>query len=591
MHLDGLNEQQLPIVKEYERHCSVVSCPGSGKTKTITSKIGYLLEKFPDANIGAVTFTKRAADEMSARISKSVGDKFKQVTVKTFNSMGLFQLGNKKKPLIPFWEQKKIYRDLYKGSPLKEGLSFEQFVEQLSNAKSTVDKSSLSDLVLESLNTYEESLRKKGKMDFSDQINYPTTLMLSDDLAPLKFDYLMIDEFQDCDEYQLLWIDLIIKKTNVVCTIVSDDDQSIYSFRGSMGFNGIRQFEESHNAVRMVLGVNYRSHSEIIFPAETLIKKNQNRVDKQIISFKGEGGSCQHIHFEDENEMAEECVVNVSINPGDWTIIARTNGEFKKIQSYFLNNDIPFHMNDSNSIFKKDEIELLVAILEGLAKKEESAVVAMMIIEKMSDHEVEDLRAHNKENLFNFLCSEEAQYPDHFTKKTKAQLEMIHERAVNWRYLLEHGNLGGLLNSVGKWLGSYYEPDNGTIDESAPVVVCKLLNRLKGNLKQRLVILERIKRQKEPLPGQVLLMTAHGAKGLEFPNVIIIGANENNFPQGDKKDSKVDVEEERRLFYVAATRAEKKLLIYSYSEKMYWGELIPCEPSRFISEADWGGTV
>lgn len=595
MPLSGLNPQQYDAATELERHCSVLSIPGSGKTKMVISKIAHIFQTCHNrTRVGAVTFTKKAAEEMRSRVGESVPENIikSRLLVKTFNAMGMYQLnsvstrGRKKTRyrIAENWELKSIAaRGIQE---LGIDLSTDDFLSIAGNVKSTVDRSKIENKTQISIyEFYQDSLKEKGAIDFTDQILLAVEGMENGTIAPPDFDYLMVDEFQDADELQLKWLDLIIKLRNPVVTVVGDDDQAIYAFRGSQGYKGVAHFEKTHNARRIVLDTNYRSHAEILHHSAKLIERNPNRVSKDFKSFRGPGGSASWKHLTNEEEQVEQYVAIIEDaykRTGKYSsvaIIARTNEELIACEMELTLRNIPSYIHGGGSFADSFAFRVFISLLKSVASKLEDGVLHTLSMEGMRDDDIARLRALNDGNLLNIIRKKEISVPDSFSKDAIRTLEDTVDLFVQWRELLEEdNNISLVVMSVEEYLIR-----SADCNKNALSAVARLINRQKGTLSERIRRAQELLEKDDQTDNAVHLITSHSSKGLEFPVCIIINCNQYVFPFKDNSQGKTTmaktlkekpalekshVEEERRLFFVAMTRAENELYLLSIAQKV-----------------------
>lgn len=620
MPLDGLNKEQLDAASELERHCSVVSIPGSGKTKMVIAKIGHIFKINPNTKIGAVTFTKKAANEMRERVLKTVDEKIikKNLLVKTFNSMGLHQLKLKYKTkarsalrIIESWEKAQIG----KNGVDKLGLDITpaDFIDKAEAVKILVDKTKVSKEDMSCFEFYQDSLKQKHAIDFTDQILLAVEGMEDGSVPVPKFDYLMVDEFQDSNELQLKWLDLIIEKSGAIVTIVGDDDQSIYSFTGGLGYKGILYFEKKHNARRIVMDINYRSKEEILYHSEKLISRNKERVPKNFRSFHGKGGVVKWLHCKDESEVSNRYIEIISSrfgkdvkNYGDFAIIGRTNDELAQAEMILRAFNIPSFMHGGGSFSETFVFKFFISLLRSADCKIEDGIIHALNAFKVNDFDIAALRHELNGNLLNAIRKDSFDYPCNMNSKNISKCEEVFSNFRAWRHQLCDDNINMAITGITEFLiqetSENYEPSIKTVS--------KLLKKIKGSIGRRILRLKDMFDKEETDGNAVHLITAHSSKGLEFPICFILGSNQYMFPLRNHDENAQSMatvlkdkpfmplehlKEERRLYFVAMTRAEKELYLMSASEKEFVpkegsskkkSDKFELEISQFIPEAD-----
>lgn len=585
--LAGLNPEQLETAL-HRGHCLAIACPGSGKTKTLAAKAAFFLRE--GARVGAVTFTRDAAIELRERIVKAAGPGHQaRLLVGTFHSIDMLMafpntrqsefgaaiLRDMRSPYKKPW---KIVNDgVRKGYLLRAmaesgigNLSFEEASRVIEEGKAGVSGALLEPTHKEMLSVYEQLMNRSGQIDFQDIILHTNKALLAGDMTPLKVDYLLIDEFQDTDHAQFQWAEMHAG-AGIATTAVGDDDQSIYAFRRALGYSGLERFAEQFNAQRIMLGTNYRCHSEILSTSERLISCNRERIAKRLHAHKGPGGNAEWKRFRSPVEEAEESseAARLAFSTGtSFAVIARTNRALDDVESALINNGTPFRRAEGSSIFNYPEVQVYLALLRSLSKPSVRDVDQVLAWAGMSEGDIAEIH-----RLFGN------------TIRMGAKGDFVDSRISDhgrdiWRSFADHHikwsmnqkNTNFRMNRIGikDWLLDHLKkPGNPKRIELIDRLLYDNDRVIEPRLKE-VMEMERSRKEKASVPNAVALITAHGSKGLEYDRVWIIRAEEGMFP-----DEESSLEEERRLMFVAMTRAKEKLWISSTDEKL---------PSVFLKE-------
>ena len=612
MNTEHLNPEQAKAVNTINGPVLIIAGAGSGKTRVITFRIAHMLESgIPQSQILALTFTNKAAREMEQRIKELTGKKLQNLTISTFHALGVKILREYIDRLG--WRQNfSIYDEVDRNQLIKES------AKELKIATETLDVYGVGTAVYRPLyNEYQAGLKLFNAVDFDDLIMLPIKLFTEhpDVLAVYKnrYRYVMVDEFQDTSIQQYQMMHLIADDN--VC-VVGDDDQSIYSWRGA-NYENIRLFEKDFpHLVEIKLEQNYRSTGTILAAANGVISHNTNRKEKALWSGNGSGKPIEI--FIPENEAAEADFIADTIltekmrenrSYADFGVLIRTNGLGRAIEEAFLDANIPYRMSGGTSFFQRKEIKDIISYLRvianpdddinllriintprrGIGKKTLEVLSAIatekecsirMAIHALLERPPDDFREKSLADLEEFVelisserkqllsgkglagkvrkLVERIQYFDYLTQEFQKN-----EKAARFKFL----NIESLLQSIDTWETN---PDN--FDPS----LYTYLNRI--------TLLSRDDQNEEDT-GEVNIMTIHAAKGLEFPVVFIAGAEEGIIPHARSMEENAgDVEEERRLFYVAITRARDKLIITSCRTRRRQAGLLECSPSPFLEE-------
>lgn len=615
--LNALNSAQREAVLDFDHNLLILACAGSGKTRTITSKIAYALEQglYKPHQILAVTFTNRAAKEMRDRISQMLPEQnLSMLEMRTFHSFGAFLLRR-------FGEEAGlsdnfcIYDDDDSLALLSTFIKVDKkdlrgYQKSISKAKDlglTPQSKDLAEINEDPyfriiFNNYEEALAKTGNVDFADLIKIPADLLARKDsqasqYCKSRFKLILVDEYQDSNREQFRFLrNLVSEDARLV--VVGDDDQSIYSFRGA-DVSNILTFSRSFDNVREVkLEKNYRSTDEILRPAGALISNNTTRHAKQIVSADGKKGKKPAVMVNDSGKQEAERIANLIHNVKDYdntAILYRTNAQSQLFEQQLMLKRIPYKVVGALKFYEREEVKDSLALLYLAMNHKDKVSFRRMInkpargIGEITQQKIADLGEDMHEAL-NI-------YKD---KAKGAAAEGARLFLSSWdnmeRRIDEGENLGEVLYKAldeFKILDHY----NSEPDKATRIAKIENLGELVSVLKETgsgrpalVAFLEKLALDSTTLgehdsrdESGVTLITMHNTKGLEYDNVFCVGLEESIIP-GKNIDSPFGMEEERRILYVAMTRA-RKLLYLSYSKgRMMWGRFETAFPSSFLKE-------
>ena len=612
MNLDTLNERQKEAVKTLGP-LLVLAGAGSGKTKVLTTKVAYLiLEKnISPHHILAITFTNKAAKEMKDRILDMVGMIGYQIQISTFHSFGLTilkkhydKLGLSKNFTILDSDDTNIliknilkdcnYEENYKA--IKSIISNNKNALIDTNAFEKFVSNDYDEMVLDVYQRYEARLKKNNSVDFDDLLMLPIVLFKKypDILKEYQeqYRYILIDEYQDTNEAQYLLAKMISSKYKNIC-VVGDDSQSIYSWRGS-NYKNILNFEKDYpNCQTVYLEQNYRSTKTIISASNELIKNNIHRKDKNLWTNNEQGVKIEyHIALNEKDEayyVVNEInkLINNGVKLSDIAILYRTNAQSQNFEKELILSNIPYKVVGSVYFYNRKEIKDLLAYLKLIYNKDDDVSltriinvprrkIGKMTIDKLKEKAnqlnislydaidsgkelefknlIEDLRKQKDEmTLTNFI--------DLVLDKTGLIKELENENTIEAETRIEN------LNEF-KTIAIQFEENYGIIsleDFLNEISLVADVTEYKNN-------------------DGITLMTVHSAKGLEFDNVFIVGLEESIFPHINSLDNSEQLEEERRLCYVAITRAKKRLWLVNAETRIIYGNKVKNLESRFIKE-------
>ncbi len=630
-YLKELNDRQIEAVNTINGPILIIAGAGSGKTRTITFRIAHMLETgIPQNSILSLTFTNKAASEMAIRVTSLTRKKCTHLTISTFHSFGA-KLLRSSIHHIGYKANFSIYDQSDKMALIKE------VARELKFPREAVDAYALAHLFsdiktgMRSWNSendqyrelyaeYLDHLKTYNAVDFDDLIVLPIRL-LRDTPEILqsyqdRFHYFMVDEFQDTSKLQYELIRLLAEKSKNLC-VVGDDDQSIYSWRGA-DYGNILQFEHDFpGVIEIKLEQNYRSTETILSAANGLISHNRNRKHKNLWTGEKGGNALEVIFPENEEDEAHFIAEQIrSVKQTDGTpfhevgVLVRTNSLTKTIETAFLKDNIPYKVSGGTSFFQRKEVKDIISYLRimanpdddvsflricntprrGIGKKtirtlrsiaEEKGYSIYSALSAALHLEVSPFPTKVKTDLWDFVSVVEVYREKMLSGKPMApSLKAMVEELGYWAYLVQetHGNERTAKFKYGNILAftdilETYEGNPDTIDPN----LFDFLNRI--------TLITRDDNQESDENGRVNLMTIHSAKGLEFDIVFLPGVEENIIPHARaiEEDPK-NIEEERRLFYVALTRARKKLYLSSCRTRKLLRNTIDCIPSPFLDE-------
>lgn len=599
--LDDLNPEQREAASCLG-HCLTIAAPGSGKTKMLAAKAAYLLSG--GSSVVAVTFTRDSALELRERIIKQAGlENLPRLLVGTFHSVDLLMafpsrakssmgseiLKHSRSSLAKPWN---IAREGVRRSAVERAmaesclldLNIEKASARIEEIKSGHEPAKL-DGEKTLVDVYDDVLRRQGVIDFQDILLLTNKGLQSGAITPLKTNFLLLDEFQDTDITQFQWT-MEHASSGCKVTAVGDDDQSIYGFRRALGYQGMEAFRTQLSATRVVLGLNYRSHAEVLQPANLLITLNLAREKKALVSHKGPGGSVFWEKFDNPELEAQACTGKAldAVREGKTLgVLARTNKRLDDVETQLVAERVPYSRTGSDSILKYRETAVLVAALGCLVRDDAGDADEVLAWCRIDEDDLAALHKSFGKGIFAQDMNRAKMGKAPIKDETKTILTKLSARFAHWRVFIRTDGSNFVIPELTDMLS-----DHTTDKWSKTIldVVSKMFiprPDAKGNIRptSRADFMDRLQRIRDAMSGKadkkadaiqpVSLMTAHGSKGLEFDSVWIVGAEEGIFPSKDGFEV-----EERRLFYVAMTRARKNLWISCSGSK---------PPSSCISEA------
>ncbi|MCQ2588891.1 MAG: UvrD-helicase domain-containing protein [Treponema sp.] len=625
---DELNPQQYRAVTTTDGAILIIAGAGSGKTRVITFRIAHMLDKgIPQSQILALTFTNKAAKEMETRIKELTQRKLQNLTVSTFHAFGVKVL-RADIDKLGYRENFSIYDETDRVALIKEcgrelkyspdAMDIYMIGNLISNIKTgRKNWETSNDMYRPLYESYQEGLKLYNAVDFDDLIVLPIKLFKEcpEVLAKYRdrFKYIMVDEFQDTSHQQYELMHLLADK-NVA--VVGDDDQSIYSWRGA-DYQNIINFEKDFDVTEIRLEQNYRSTETILEAANGVIAHNTNRKDKKLWSGNGGGKPIEIFMPENESDEADfiaESILGIAAEErrkyDEFGVLMRANTQSRWIEEAFLQSNIPYVMSGGTSFFERKEIKDIISYLRVIANHDDDINLLRIIntprreIGRVTIQLLNDVAEKNGCTLWNAIDYCLHAQDSAATESVKENLQIFVDIIENHRQKLLSGR--GLSQKVRQMVEDINYKDYLITEysKSEKAVRFKLLNieslinsmevwendpdNTNPNLfnyLNRITLISRDNGDDENDKGKVNLMTIHASKGLEFPVVFIAGAEEGLIPHARSvEENNGDVEEERRLFYVAITRARDKLFISSCRKRRHMQMVRECEPSRFLDE-------
>jgi ATP-dependent DNA helicase Rep len=632
--MSKLNPQQQTAVKTIDCPLLVLAGAGSGKTRVITEKIAYLVKQGLSArHIAALTFTNKAAREMKERVAKLLDDKkLRGLRVSTFHSLGLDILRKEHKVLqyktgiTLFDEQDKItlLKNLITHSNSNYDMDavniYSGQIGQWKNAFITPEQALQQADIADQENAilyadYTRSLKAYNAVDFDDLILLPVLLLQQNpDILEKwqnKIRYLLVDEYQDTNITQYQLVKLLVGKLGKF-TVVGDDDQSIYAWRGAQPEN-LAQLQKDYARLKVIkLEQNYRSYGRILKVANQLIANNPHVFEKKLWSDRMFGEPLRVLSHKNDLEEAKQVVSEIvhhkfktGASYGDYAILYRSNHQSRLFERSLREHDVPYFINGSTSFFAYAEIKDILSYLKLFVNQDDDAAFLRIVNtprREIGPSTLEKLGAYANDrhiSLFN-ACSEmgltqklsetavnRLQKFCQWIQKTSAAMQTGDTfvemdnfiQQINYpQWVQENSNTQQAaerkmknIAELTEWLQRIAKSD-GAEDKSLDEIVAKI---------QLMDILDR--NQDEQADDQVSLMTLHAAKGLEFPHVFLIGIEEDILPHQNSIETD-NIEEERRLAYVGITRAQRTCTFSYCTHRKRYGDISETEPSRFLAE-------
>ncbi len=662
--LEGLDEQQRAAVSQTEGPVLIVAGAGSGKTRVLTGRIAYLLEKGcePD-RILALTFTKKAATEMKERISEMVGDrKARRLYMGTFHSVfirflrefadrlgypssfTIYDTGDSVSAIKSCLKEMHLDDKVYKPKDVLGRISMAKNnlvtpAAYKANTQAIVnDTHAKKPEICNIYAKYAEKCKAAGVMDFDDILLNMNILFkdFPDALASVadRFDYILVDEYQDTNFAQYLILKKLSQRHRNIC-VVGDDSQSIYAFRGAK-IENILNFRKDYPECRLFrLEQNYRSTRNIVGAANSLIEKNESRIPKTCFSRGDEGDRIRLVKAYTEAEeailIASAIIKRMSAEHcqyQDFAILYRTNSQSRAIEEALRKRNLPYMIYSGNSFFDRAEVKDMMAYLKLAVNPNDDESFRRVLnkpargIGATSEEALANAARNAGVSLFQ-ACSTGALAASGLKQAAMSRILAFHSMIAEANAAVPVKDAFSVARELSARCGLYasFKEDNSIENQSRAANVEELLNSIQGFVEDRrnemkeemladgsAVDVESINDEDLPVvtlgdfledisllsavdvkddedtSNKIALMTVHSSKGLEFPYVFVAGMEENIFPSGGMFASPQEIEEERRLFYVALTRAKKAVEISFASTRMRNGKHESNSPSRFIRE-------
>lgn len=627
--LENLNDKQQEAVEYMAGPLLILAGAGSGKTRVLTYKIAYLLEKeiVKPWQILAITFTNKAAKEMKERIEALVGQVSNDMWLGTFHSVCV-RILKREIELLGYTRDFNIFDEIDKEKVIKEvmkKLNIDEKVypvglikSEISKAKEAMkdevayQKDAMGDFRKEEIakvyNMYQETLKKNNSIDFDDIIMLTVQLFLENPDRLLyyqnKFNYILVDEYQDTNKSQFLLISMLSSATGNIC-VVGDESQSIYGFRGADISNILNFEQEFPNAKIVKLEENYRSTQNILNAANEVIKNNKSKIDKQLWTQNEEGDKIEYKTLNNEYEEVEYVVDEIDDicrkeheNYSNFAVLFRTNAQARVLEEVFMKAGTPYKLIGGIKFYARKEIKDIISYLKLIQNTNDNIALKRIINEPkrgIGNTALDKLDALSSEkgmSIFEFIQDSNNLVGFRSAGNIMSFRDMINELIKEKdkikvseliKKTLKDSGYEDMLNSEGtketeirfdnlmEFIGVAIEFENENAENSL------------GDFLDSIALVSDVDNLDESTDA-VTLMTMHSAKGLEFDNVFLVGMEEGLFPSKRSIEEDVQTEEERRLCYVAITRAKKHLFITNTKKRTLYGSTTYSIPSRFIDE-------
>lgn len=622
--LEKLNDKQREAASQIDGSILILAGAGSGKTRTITYRIAHMIENIGISpySILAVTFTNKAAKEMRERVEELVGDVAKACTISTFHSFGMRLLRmygkevgyNSNFTIYDTDDQKRIVKAILKGQNLSINgvkLTEKDLVSMISKIKEQIkildEYSVMNKQIVEVYDKYNRALLESNAMDFSDILLNTYKLLQKPEILEKvqnKYKYIMIDEYQDTNNLQYKIIDLIARKSSNLC-VVGDENQSIYGFRGANILN-ILNFETNYNNAKIIkLEENYRSTTTILDAANELIKNNKSSKDKKLWTQNGKGDLIKVLACDNARDEVSRIIEIIKKNHQngiayrDMTILYRTNAQSRLFEEGFLRYNIPHKVFGGISFYSRAEIKDIIAYLSIIVNPQDELNLQRIINvpkRKVGEKGIEKIITYARENNLNLLEAlshiKEISGLTVVGKEKLLEMYDIIKELKDLSYTETASYIVQTLIDKIKYIDyikenySDAEARIENIDEfkNSILELENVVGELRLNEYLENVSLISATDDLEEKSDYVKLMTIHNSKGLEFPIVFLVGFENEIFPGTRAMFEEKEMEEERRLCYVALTRAEKKLYLSHATIRFVYGQDRLSTPSVFLKE-------
>ncbi len=630
MSLKSLNSTQKSAVKAVDGPVLIFAGAGSGKTRVLTHKLFYLVNEglFKPEEILAVTFTNKAAKEMKARVMKLLKANELSLSIGTFHSIcarilrediqvlgfskhfAIYDVKDQLDVIKVLYEKNDISKTIITPNQLRNQISL--FKNKMIDPK-TVERRSrtiLEKTVSKIYAEYQKSLKLNDALDFDDLLTFPLEIF-NKKLSILKkyqtrWKYILVDEYQDTNRAQFEFLTLLAQKHQNIC-VVGDDDQSIYGWRGAE-ISNILDFEKTFSSCRVfTLEKNYRSTQEILNAATAVVMNNDKRANKNLIAANGPGEALGLIETNDEQEEASAIVSliekEIKLNKrtfNNFSVLYRTNAQSRALEESFIRQGIPYNIIGSLRFYERKEVKNVLAYLRLVVNLRDTISLRRIInfpARGIGAKTIDKCVQQSEKDKIEFI--DVLKNPDKMDIRGKQAnaLSKFYNIIKKYHDLREKLSASELARSLIEEIGvlSYFknstEPDaKDRYDNVAELLTS--IEEFSGRDQEASLgrFLEDVSLQTDidhwnDSDNRVTMMTIHSSKGLEFPVVFIAGMDEGLFPLFNSIDDKKELEEERRLFYVALTRAEEKVyILYATNRRRMGVEMVNGLPSRFINE-------
>ncbi len=617
--IENLNEQQKEAVLYNEGPLLILAGAGSGKTKVLTTKIAYLIKELgiPPYHILAITFTNKAAREMKERIENLVGDVARDIQISTFHSFGL-KIIRENATLLGYTSNfvimdsddsitiiRKILKEMnldpkqYNPKAIRNKISNCKNELMTPNDYEKYAASEYEQVVVEVYRKYETKLAKNNSVDFDDLLLLPIRLFKEHPSVLQKYQeryqYILIDEYQDTNEAQYILTKFLSAKYRNICC-VGDNDQAIYGFRGA-NYKNILNFEKDYQEAKTIkLEMNYRSTKMILDAANSVIKNNKNRKEKNLASTKGIGNKVKYYRSYDEKDEAHyvaataKSLIEKGVDPEEIAVLYRTNAQSRTIEEELLKEHVPYRIVGGLNFYQRKEIKDLLAYLRLIHNPKDNVSLLRIInvpkrgIGLRTIDKLQEQADLENSSIFEAIHSgKELEF--------KNMIESLQK-------IKEHVTLTELIDKVLDASGMRKELESEASLESE--IRLENLDEFKSITKdfeerEGLISLEDFLFEVSLVTDvdtssdgskKISLMTVHSVKGLEFDEVFVVGLEEGIFPHLNALMENSEVEEERRLCYVAITRAKEQLYLLNARRRTLFGKDQVNPPSRFVGEID-----
>lgn len=616
--VDSLNDRQKEAVVNTDGPMLILAGAGSGKTKVLTTKVAYLIEEknIDPNNILAITFTNKAAKEMKERIFKLEGNSAFYIQISTFHSFGLKilkenceLLGYEKNFTILDSDDslsiiKKIMKELNIDANKYNPKAIKNVISNNKNEIIDPEKYSLyvntdfDEIALEVYRKYEKSLKINNAVDFDDLLILPLKLFNNNpgvlQKYQEKYKYVFIDEYQDTNEPQYILSKMISAKYKNI-TVVGDADQAIFTWRGA-NYKNILNFEKDYKDAKVVLlEENYRSTKTILNAANNVIKNNKVRKEKNLWTQNEEGSKITYYKAFDEKDESNYVVneikklIEKGVNPKDICVLYRANAQSRTVEEAFLTSNISYNIVGSYAFYNRKEIKDLIAYLKLIYNNKDDvsllrvinypkrgignkAMEILAIKSNVLDKSLYEVIDSGKELEFKNMIEEIKKEESHLT--LTELIDMVLDKSGMKKSLEDEKSIEADIRLE-------------NLEEFKSIAKAMEINEGIVSLEElldKLALVSDVSEQKNDNEDKVTLMTMHAVKGLEYDYVFIVGVEEGLFPHSNSLESNDELEEERRLCYVAITRAKKKLYLINARSRILYGKVSSNVPSRFINE-------